>query len=60
MQEAQNTRVVQDAYAAFGRGDVQGILDRLDDSIVCKGVYGAGSHVPGARSGMVEPVVRRG
>ena len=34
MQETQNTKVVQDAYAAFGRGDVQGILDRLDDSIV--------------------------
>jgi uncharacterized protein len=48
MQEPQNTKVVQDAYAAFGRGDVQGILDRLDDTIVWKGVYGAGSHVPTA------------
>ena len=48
MQETQNTKVVQDAYAAFGRGDVQGILDRLDDGIVWKGVYGAGKHVPTA------------
>ena len=48
MQEAQNIKVVQDAYAAFGRADTQGILDRLDDSIVWKGVYGAGSHVPTA------------
>jgi hypothetical protein len=28
--------------------DVQGILDRLDDGIVWKGVYGAGAHVPTA------------
>src|SRR6185436_5080538 len=48
MQEAQNTKVVQEAYAAFGRGDVQGIIDRLDDGIVWKGVYGAGPHVPTA------------
>jgi ketosteroid isomerase-like protein len=48
MQEAQNTKVVQEAYAAFGRGDVQGILDRLDDGIVWKGVYGAAPHVPTA------------
>ena len=46
MSETDNIKVVQDAYAAFGRGDVQGILDRLDDGIVWKGVYGAGSHVP--------------
>jgi hypothetical protein len=48
MHEAQNTKVVQDAYAAFGRGDVQSILDSLDDGIVWKGVYGAGPHVPTA------------
>ena len=43
MSEADNTKVVQDAYAAFGRGDVQSILDRLDDGIVWQGVYGAAS-----------------
>ena len=48
MQEAQNTKVVQDAFAAFGRGDVQSILDSLDEGIVWKGVYGAGPHVPTA------------
>ena len=56
MQETQNTKIVQDAYAAFGRGDVQGILDRLDDGIVWKGVYGAGPHVPtsGERRGKAQ------
>ena len=48
MQEAQNTKVVQGAYAAFSRGDVQGILDSLADEIVWTGVYGAGAHVPTA------------
>jgi ketosteroid isomerase-like protein len=46
MGEADNIKVVQEAYAAFARGDVQGILDRLDDGIVWHGVYGAGSSVP--------------
>ena len=48
MHEAQNIAVVQGAYEAFGRGDVEAILDRLDDSVVWKGVYGAGPHVPTA------------
>ncbi len=46
MQETQNMKVVQDAYAAFGRGDVPGILSLLADGIVWKGVYGAAAHVP--------------
>jgi len=46
MQEADNTRLVQEAYAAFGRGDIQGILDRIDDNAVWIGVYGANAHVP--------------
>jgi ketosteroid isomerase-like protein len=48
MGDAQNTRVVQEAYAAFGRGDVPGILATLDDNIVWKAVYGAAPHVPTA------------
>jgi len=48
MQDEQNIKVVQEAYAAFGRVDVQGNLDRLDDGIVWQGVYGAASHVPTA------------
>ena len=44
--EAQNIKVVQDAYAAFGRGDVPAILATLSDDIVWVGVYGTGQHVP--------------
>lgn len=46
MQEAQNTKVVQDAYAAFGRGDIQTLLTLFADNIVWNAVYGTGSHVP--------------
>jgi len=46
MSEADNTRVVQEAYAAFGRGDIQAILDRVDDNVVWNAWYGAGRHVP--------------
>jgi uncharacterized protein len=31
--EQDNVKVVQEAYDAFGRGDIQGILDRLTDDI---------------------------
>ena len=48
MQDAENIKVIQEAFAAFGRGDVQAILDRLDENVVWKGVYGAASHVPTA------------
>jgi ketosteroid isomerase-like protein len=43
-----NTRIVQDAYAAFARGDVQTLLGYFDDNIVWKPVTGAGAHVPTA------------
>src|SRR5437763_14142065 len=46
MQESQNTKVIQDAYAAFSRGDVQTIPSSLADDVRWNGVYGAGSHVP--------------
>jgi ketosteroid isomerase-like protein len=46
MSEAQNTKVVQDAYAAFGRGDIETLLTYLSDDIVWSGVYGAGPQVP--------------
>jgi uncharacterized protein len=46
MGEADNIKVVQEAYAAFGRGDVRAILDRLDESVAWTAVYGAGSNVP--------------
>src|SRR5512132_1501163 len=59
MGEAENTKVVQEAYAAFGRGDVQGILDRLDDGVVWKGVYGAASYVPTAGERRGKAAVKR-
>ena len=46
MLEAQNTKVVQDAYAAFSRGDIQGVLDTLSEDINWKPVTGAASYVP--------------
>ncbi len=34
MNEKQNTKVVQEIYAAYQRGDIPGILSRVDDRIV--------------------------
>lgn len=48
MDPARNTRIVQDAYAAFGRGDINGIIDLLADHVVWEGVKGCGPHVPTA------------
>jgi uncharacterized protein len=46
MQEAQNTKVVQDAYAAFAKGDMPSLLAQFADDIVWTAVYGTDSHVP--------------
>jgi ketosteroid isomerase-like protein len=46
MQEAQNTKIVQDAYAAFGRGDIETLLASFADNVVWVAVYGTGPHVP--------------
>jgi ketosteroid isomerase-like protein len=53
MSEAQNTKVVQDAYAAFGRGDIPTLLGYMTDDILWQPVIGAGRHVPfsGERKG---------
>ena len=53
MQEAQNTKVVQDAFAAFGRADIQTLLTYVADDVNWTAVYGAGLHVPtsGVRRG---------
>lgn len=48
MTEAQNTKVVQDAYAAFLRQDVAGVLAQMADGIVWKPVTGASRQVPTA------------
>jgi ketosteroid isomerase-like protein len=54
--EAQNTAVVQDMYAAFGRGDIATLIGHLAEDIVWVGVYGTGPHVPtsGERRGKVQ------
>ena len=51
--EAENTKVVQAAYTAFGRGDIPALLGYLADDIQWKPVIGTAKHVPfsGARTG---------
>jgi len=53
MSEAENTRVVQDAYAAFGRGDIPALLGYFTDDIQWQPVIGTARHVPfsGVRTG---------
>ena len=57
MQEGQNTKVVQDAFAAFGRGDIQALLTHLADDIAWTAVYGTGSHVPTSGERRGKPAV---
>jgi ketosteroid isomerase-like protein len=53
MSEMQNVAVVQNAYAAFGRGDIPGLLALMTEDIDWRPVIGTGPHVPfsGARKG---------
>jgi ketosteroid isomerase-like protein len=53
---SQQIEMVKKAYAAFGRGDVPGILECLTDDIAWEPIYGAGPHVPhaGRRQGKRE------
>jgi len=53
MSDAENTKVVRDAYAAFGRGDITTLLGYMTDDVQWQPVIGTGSHVPfsGARTG---------
>lgn len=53
MQEARNTKVVQDAYAAFGRGDIPALLGYLTDDVSWQPVIGTSAQVPfsGRRKG---------
>ena len=46
MSEAQNTTVVQSAYAAFGRGDIPALLGYMADDIHWRPVIGTAKHVP--------------
>jgi len=56
MNEAQNTKVVQDAYAAFGRGDIATLLGYMAEDIQWQPVIGTAPHVPfsGARTGKAQ------
>jgi ketosteroid isomerase-like protein len=53
MSEVQNTKVVQDAYDAFGRGDIATLLGYMTEDIQWQGVIGTAPHVPfsGERKG---------
>ena len=45
MNPQENTKLVQSAYAAFGRGDVKFILDRVDPHVDWQTLLGAGQQV---------------
>src|SRR5689334_14802777 len=55
--EASNTKVVQDTYAAFGRGDIDTVLKYLADDVVWNAVYGTGSQVPTSGERRGKPAV---
>jgi uncharacterized protein len=48
MAEATNMQVVKDAYAAFQRGDIDGVLALVDDSVEWEAVKGTEGVVPTA------------
>jgi ketosteroid isomerase-like protein len=53
MSAQDNTTLVQDAYAAFGRNDRKALLGAMSEDIDWHGVIGAGANVPmtGKRNG---------
>ena len=46
MHEAENTKSIQAAYAAFGRGDIPAVLANIDEHATWQPVVGLGKHVP--------------
>lgn len=56
MSAQENTKIVQDAYAAFGRGDVAALLGMMTDDVDWQAVLGVGPNVPtgGPRRGRDE------
>jgi uncharacterized protein len=58
MTPEQNKKVVQDAFAAFGRGDIPSLIGTLSDDVDWHGVIGVGPNVPqgGPRKGHKEVV----
>ena len=57
MSEALNTQLVKDAYAAFGRGDVNAILAVVDDNVEWEGGKGAEGVAPQAGLRRGKPAV---
>jgi uncharacterized protein len=53
MAEAENTQLVKDAYAAFGRGDIAAIVNMCDENVEWHGVVGTEGVLPqsGVRHG---------
>ncbi len=49
MLEQQNTKLVQDAFAAFGRGDIAALLEIMDDSVVWTPIAGVAPEIPTAK-----------
>jgi ketosteroid isomerase-like protein len=54
MKESQNIETVRSMYTAFLRGDISGILQQMDESIVFLLPGSAGGPVSGARRGLRE------
>jgi ketosteroid isomerase-like protein len=56
MQEATNTKVVKDAYAAFGQGDIPTLLTYLADDVRWEPAVGTAAQVPfaGERQGKAQ------
>jgi ketosteroid isomerase-like protein len=54
MGAVENIRLVQQAYAAFGRGDIPAVLETLNPAVDWEAIIGAGDHVPtaGRRRGL--------
>ena len=48
MSEKQNVELIQQAYAAFGRGDIPALLQAVSEDVEWEGVYGGGGRIPSA------------
>ncbi len=56
MSAQNNTKTIQEMYAAFGRGDIQTLLDNVTDNVDWQAVVGVGPDVPtgGRRNGRAQ------
>jgi ketosteroid isomerase-like protein len=51
MDESSNLKLIQDAYAAFGRGDIPALLGMLDPAVEWTAVVGSRAPTSGTRHG---------